>query len=108
MDDNEININFWIFQKLIVEHPERYLNEKGRVIYRLVEDNGLCTSQQQLSSETNLSKQRISMICKELEAHGFIVRIKNNGTNNAILFHDSIVDKTYSFARGILKNGKTK
>ena len=88
----ELDIDFWSFIHLVTTYPNIYLNKKGKIINRIVEEHGKCQNLTKLSKFVDINKITISEICKKIQETGHIVILKN-GNCKSIVFNKKIKEE---------------
>ena len=87
-----LNIYFWSFIHLITTYPNMYLNENGKVIYKIVLDNGNSESLTKIAKYIKGCRFNVGKICREIENSGHISLIRY-GNRKIICFNEKIIEE---------------
>lgn len=100
----EFNRYYWVFIYLIINYPDIYLNEKGKIISEIVINNGVCRSITNVKRLLNIPKVRASRLCNELVKNDGHVLFNKVVNRKEIQFKKDVIIESMNIMEGILKN----
>jgi len=100
-DEEELNKPFWAFITLIVDNPENYLNNKGKILYKIVLDEGEIKSFTKLAKHLNVYNHTVTRLCRDLTCVGHI-NVEKHIKNKTIKYSDYALNRGLNIAYEIL------
>lgn len=104
-DDIEINKEYWTYVFLVTSCPHKYLNKKGKILHKLVEEKGQCASITRLAKKTESSLSRTSLLCNDLNFDNHI-KLIIDGNKKMIRFNDEVLQEGLKIANKLLGNNE--
>jgi len=103
LEENELeelnfDKNFWTFLHLITSEPEIFLTTEGKIISKIVIDNGMCNSLTRIAKFIGKPKWVTGKICKDLEVKNIIL-INSGKKSKIVKFNEEIINEGLDFAK---------